>query len=349
MISKKFYPFVIMSFIGIFLFITIFGAGNAFAADKPIQLKLASFQPPSSKTSEEFKKWGQLLEKETGGKVNVVLYTGATLAKSRDTYDAVVNGIADIGWTLSGYTRGRFPLSEVVALPLGFRNAEHATRVICDLYDKFPEIQAEFKDTHLLWLSPGNLRQIHSKTPIRNLEDFKGMKVRVPGSEAPNVKALGGIPVSMPGPDVYQALERGVIDADFHPWESAHTYRWYEVIKYHTQADLYCGGLFICAMNLNTWNKLPDDVKKVIDKYSGRYGAIEISAIRMWDQWDVYYKEWLKKNTKNEIIEWSDAEKAKAQNLMKDALVEKWVANAEAKGAPGRKILDECMKLIQKY
>ena len=170
MISKKSFPFVIMSFIGIFLFITVFGAGNTFAAGKAIELKLASFQPPTSKTSEEFAKWAQLIEKETGGMVKIVLYTGATLAKSRDTYDAVVNGIADIGWTLSGYTRGRFPLLEVVALPLGFRSAEHATRVICDLYDKFPDIQAEYKDTHLLWLSPGNLRQIHSKTPIRNLE-----------------------------------------------------------------------------------------------------------------------------------------------------------------------------------
>jgi len=348
MLSKRVVPFKIIVFFGIIALLFTLNTG-ALAAGEPIQIKLASFQPSTSKTYEEFVKWSQLIEKETGGKVKFVLYPGATLAKPRDTYDATAKGIADIGWTLSGYTRGRFLLSEVVALPLGLRNAEHASRVMCDLYDMFPEIRAEYKDVHLLWLSPGNARQIHSMVPIRKVEDFKGKKTRVPGSEAPNVKALGGVPVSIAGPDVYQALERGVLDVDLHPWESAYTYRWYEVVKYHTQADLYGGGLFICAMNLNTWNKLPADVKKVFDKYSGRYGSIEVSGINMWDKWDTYYKDWLKKNTKNEIIEWSEQEKEKARKLMNDVLLPKWVADADKKGAPGQKILDETIKLIKKY
>ena len=139
-----------------------------------------------------------------------------------------------IGWTVSGYTPGRFPISEIMILHLGFNTAEHAGKVLYDLYQKFPEIRAEYKDTHVLWLSPAPPRQTHSRMAVRKVEDFKGIKVRVPATEAPNVKALGGIPVSMAGPDVYQALERGILDADLHPWETPFSYKWYEVVRFHS-------------------------------------------------------------------------------------------------------------------
>ena len=152
--NKRCFTLVVSVLVGFFMVVPNFNSRIAAAADAPIQIKLASFQPSTSKTYEEFVKWSKLIEEETGGKVKFVLYPGATLAKPQDTYDATVSGIADIGWTLSGYTRGRFLLSEVVVLPLGFKGAEHASRVMCDLYDKFPEIRAEYKDVHLLWLSP---------------------------------------------------------------------------------------------------------------------------------------------------------------------------------------------------
>jgi TRAP-type C4-dicarboxylate transport system substrate-binding protein len=326
----------------------IMAADTEAAPAASIELKVANFQPTMHKSNEMLENWGKLIEKETGGKVRLVLFPNATLAKPNDTYDAAVTGIADICWTVAGYTANRFPLSEIIILHLGFKNSEHASRVLYDLYQKFPEIRAEYKDTHLLWLSPAPPRQTHSRVPVRSIDDFKGLKVRVPSSEAPNVKALGGIPVTMAGPEVYQALERGILDADLHPWETPISYKWYEVVRYHTKSDLGPSALFVTAMNLNTWNKLPDDVKKVIDKYSGKYGYIEVAAKGMWDKYDNYYLEWIKKNTHNEIIYWSDEEKAKAQKLM-GGVVNQWVADMEKRGLPGKKIMDECINLVGKY
>ncbi len=338
--------FVLVAFVCFTL--SVVAGDNKPASAAPIEIKVANFQPPLHKSNEMLENWGKLIEKETGGKVKFVLFPGATLAKSEDTYDATVTGVADMCWTFAGYTMGRFHISEVVVQFLGFKNAEHGSRVIYDLYEKYPEIRAEFKDTHLLWLSPSAPRQIHSKVPVRRLEDFKGLKVRVPPSEAPQVKALGGIPVTMAGPDVYTALERGTLDADLHPWETAISYRWYEVVRYQSKSDFGLGGLFICAMNLNTWNKLPDDVKKVINKYSGKYGFVEVAGKGMWDKYDDYSLEWLKKNTHNEFIYWSEEEKAKAFSVMKP-VEDAWVATAEKKGAPGKKIMDDCKNLLLKY
>ncbi len=338
--------FIIFSFIWIGLLILTGAGRHAIAA--PIELKIANFQPTLHKSNEMFENWGKLIEKETGGKVRFVLFPNAVLAKPNDTYDAAASGIADICWTVAGYTANRFPLSEIIILHLGFKSSEHASKVLYDLYQKFPEIRAEYKDTHLLWLSPAPPRQTHSRVPVRSIGDFKGLKVRVPSSEAPNVQALGGIPVTMAGPEVYQALERGILDADLHPWETPISYKWYEVVRYHSKTDLGPSALFVTAMNLNTWNKLPDDVKKVIDKYSGKYGYIEVSAKGMWDKYDNYYLEWIKKNTRNEIIEWSDKEKAKAQELMK-GVIDQWVVDMEKRGLPGKKIMDECLSLVAKY
>ncbi len=329
--------------VGAFMGVNVHSALGA-----PVEIKVANFQPPLHKSNEMLENWGKLVEKETGGKVKFVLFPGATLAKAEDTYEATVTGVADMCWTFAGYTMGRFHLSEVVIQFLGFKNAEHGSRVIYDLYEKYPEIRAEFKDTHLLWLSPSAPRQIHSKVPVRSVADFKGLKVRVPPSEAPQVKALGGIPVTMAGPDVYTALERGTLDADLHPWETAISYRWYEVVRYQSKSDFGLGGLFICAMNLNTWNKLPEDAKKVINKYSGKYGFVEVAGKGMWDKYDDYSLEWLKKNTRNEFIYWSEEEKAKAFSLMKP-VEDAWVATAEKKGAPGKKIMDDCKSLLVKY
>ena len=322
-------------------------ASDSEAAPAPIELKVANFQPALHKSNEMFENWGKIIEKETGGKVRLVLFPNATLAKPYDTYDAVVNGIADIGWTVTSYTPGKFPVTEIGLHHLGFKSSEHSSRVLLDLYEKFPEIRAEFKDVHMLWITPAPLRQTHSKVAIRRVEDFKGKKVRVTPSTAPYFQTMGGVPVSMPGPDVYQALERGILDADIHPWETPVSYKWYEVVRFHSKTDLGPAEIFFAVMNLNTWKKLPEDVKKAIDKYSGKYG-IEISAKGMWDKYDDYYLDWLKKNTKNEIVYWTDEEKSKAQKLMK-SVADQWVADVEKKGVPGKKIMEECMNLISKY
>jgi len=331
------------------LLVSSFVTTESAMAAGPIKLKLASFQPSTSKAHEQLLKWTQLIERETNGKVQFVLFPSATLADSTDTYDSVVNGLADLGWTLSGYTKGRFTVSEVISLPLGFRNAHHATQVMCDLYDKYEAIQNEFKDVHLLWLSPGNMRQIHSRAPVNTPEDLKGLKVRVPASETHYVRGLKGVPVSISGPEVYEALERGVIDADWHPWEAVTTYRWYEVAKYHTQADLYGGGLFIFAMNRNVWKLLPADVQRVFDKYSGRYGALKVSATGMWDRWDSEYRNEIAKMKGHTIIEWSKEDKDKAHRMMADVVIPRWLKAATAKKAPAQAILEDARILLKQY
>ena len=315
---------------------------------KPVELKLASFQPAAHISSTEmWEPWIEKIEAETGGKVKITFYPGGTLAKGKVLYDAVVQGTADIGWTLPPYTPGRFTLSLVLTLPgLGWKDAKQSSNVLWDLWEKFPEMREQFKDTHVLWLMSPSLCQYFSVDAAPHVEDLKGAKIRTPGSVAPTVEALGGVHVSMPGPEVYEGFAKGVIDGDFHPWEAPKSYRWHEVIGYATRTDLFTTANFAAFMNIDSYNKLPADAKQVIDKYSGRHGAVEYSATA-WDQSDIDCLKWLQENTKMEFLEWTAADFAKATEMTK-SVRDKWIADHEAKGLPGQKIYDEAIRLIGK-
>ncbi len=229
-----------------------------------IELKIASFQPPLHKSSEMLENWAKKIEEETGGKVKFTLFAGQTLAKAKATYDAGVTGIADVVWTFAGYSPGRFSLSEVTNLPgLGFKNSTHAAQALADLWEMFPEIREQYKDTHVLWLSAAPHRQLFSLEPAPHIEDLKGMKIRAPGGLFLDIlTALGASAVSMPGGEVYMALERGVIDAVMTNIGYATDNKFYEVTDYHIDFPL-SGGMTMIAMSRNSYDSLPSDIQAI--------------------------------------------------------------------------------------
>ena len=143
-----------------------------------------------------------------------------------------------------------------------------------ELFEKFSGIRNQFDDNHILILytsDPYSL--ITTKKQVETLEDLDGMKIRMTGGPpTEQMKALGGIPMSIPMPDVYIALKQGVIDGMGAPWEAVHTYRLYEVVDYYTQTP-FPAVYFSIAVNKKKWDSLPDDVKAVITSESGMEGS----------------------------------------------------------------------------
>ena len=315
-----------------------------------IELKVANFQANTAMTNEMITVWAKEIEKETGGKVKFTIYAGGVLVPANDTYEGVVNGIADIGLSMAGYTVGRFSLSEVVALPglnlTGF-GTMHSSKVLMDLWDKFPEIRAQYDDTHVLWVNGELYRQLISTKPLQTVADLKGKKLRVPGSESAYVEVLGGIPVNLTGGEVYEALQRGVIDGNFHPWEAIVSYKLYEVAKYATMSNINNGGVFMMAMNKKKYESLPADVRAVLDAHSGRYGALNIQAT-MREAYEQKFYDQIVNVQKLPVYKFSEADQLKITELEKPA-VEKWITDQEKKGLPGRAVYEECIKLIAKY
>lgn len=222
--------------------------------------------------------WAKQVEEATKGKVKIDIFHAQTLAKGPDIWNAVVTGVADMGWCFHGYWPDMTPLSDVITLPsLPIKNAEKASEVMWRLYEKFPSIRNEYKDVHVItmWASSPYFL-ITTKKQVKTIEDIKGMKIRVVGGPPTDqMKALGAVPTLIPMPDTYLALDKGVIDGMAAAWEPILGFRLYEIAKYYTIIPL-SAVYFSMSMNKQKWESLPKDVQAAITSVGG------LGAARFW-------------------------------------------------------------------
>jgi len=312
-------------------------------AEKPIELSYSNFFPPTHGNSIAAEEWIAEIESRTGGRVKITYYPGGTLTPADQCYDGVVEGISDIGMTALAYTRGRFPLMEGVDLPLGYPSGTVATRVVNDIYQKFqPE---ELADTHTLYFHAHGPGLLHSKTPVRTLEDMKGMKVRCTGLAAKVVEALGGTPVAMSQGETYEALQKGTVSGTFGPIEVLEGWAQAEVIDYTT--DCYQVGYTTAmwvGMNKDKWESLPEDIQQIFTEVSEEWIAVHAEV---WDSADESGLEYTL-SLGNEIIELSTEEAARWVAAVQP-LPEAYIADMEAAGLPGRELVQEAISLIEEY
>ena len=315
-------------------------------SDKPIVLSFNHLFPEVSwMHTDVVVPWKKMVEQKTNGRVKIDLYPGSALAKPGTMYDAVKAGTIDICFDAGPYYIGRFPMSEVTQLPfLGARSSWAASRAWMDLYNEFPEMQKEYADTHLLWLFSQGPGQLFSNKPVRTMEDMKGLIVRAPGDIGEIIKALGGSPVSMPSPESYLALSKGTIDATIFPCEAIRTYKLSEVTKYMTIGDFYVQWFWV-AMNKKKYDSLPDDIKKAIDECSGVVGADLVG--KAWNAADKAGFE-LGKRQGMEVITLTADETSRWEKQCAP-ITESWISRAEAKGLPGKKLVESAKKYIKKY
>lgn len=317
---------------------------HGITAEKTVTLKLANQFAPEHYMSLLFDEWGKDLEKRTNGRVKVINFHAATLAPAAQTYDAVAKGIADLANVLPGNTTGRFPLSEVLELPVGFPNSVTGSKIMNEFYHKFQP--KEWNKVKILWWhSQGPGFVCMKNKPIYKLEDLKGIKTRTPSGNIPFYKALGGAPVSMPMPEVYEALSKGIVDGITGAYEALESRRTGEFIKYVTENRLtsYTSS-FVLAMNKRRWDSLPADIQQIIDQMSKEY--IEKSGIA-WDRADQSGWKFVEKRGAKKIILSKEEEQRWIEKGQKPAF-EDYIKRMKAKGLPGEEALKFVMSLLNR-
>ena len=264
-------------------------------------------------------------------------------------YEQTRDGVVDVAWTLQIHTP-RLAKLEVFELPFMMTNAEATSRAAWDYAQKFA--QDDFKDVKMLAIhvhGPGN---IYTKAkPVTQMSDLKGMKVRAPTRQSSRMLALmGATPVSMPVPQVPEALSKGVIDGAVIPYEVAPSLKVNELTNFTAETDRTYNALyttvFVMPMNKAKYDSLPADLKAVIDKNSGR----ELSAFmgRTQSGHDAVGKKVFEgsANQKISIIPKAELEKWKKAT---DSLDDAWVADMTSKGMDGKGMLQSATDLIKQY
>ncbi len=328
----------IFLFLGAIFFLSINAGARTYV------LTYSSFFPPTHIQSILAKAWCKEVEKRTGGEVKILFYPGQTLTKASQCYDGVIMDRSDIGMSCLLYTRGRFPLMDFINLPFGNPSGTFATAIINEVYEKFkPKELSEVKVLYLHAHGPGF---IHTKDkPIYSLKDLKGLKIRCPGSVADTLRALGAIPVSMPMPEVYQALQKGVVEGAMYPMETNKGWKMAEVIHYSiaNYEIAYSVGFFV-VMNKRKWNMLPLKDRKIIDaidvEWAKKHG-------RAWDTSDFEgfrYTLYLG----NQVIGIGPREAERWKKRVQ-CVIDDYVKRTEAKGLPGREVLKYVKERLQEY
>jgi len=240
-------------------------------AAEVIKLKFANYSPPKHMNSILMGKYCEELNKKLAGKVEVTQYTDSTFLSASKMAAGVAAGIADIGLSSLSYTRGRFPVMEIMELPHGFPSAWIAGHVANDFYSKYQPKDFDAYQVLMLSTSPINVVQTLNK-PVKTLDDIKGLKLRGTGRLRDIVKALGATPIPIETPDLYDGLKRGVIEGALLPLETLRGFKTGELIKYITASwrigSAYC---FYVLMNKPKWNSFPPDVQKAMTDFSKEF------------------------------------------------------------------------------
>ncbi len=309
----------------------------------PIELSYANFFPPTHMHSKVFEAWGKEIEKRTGGKVKINYYHGGALLKPDKMYDGILKGITDIGMSVLGYSRGVFPALEAIDLPMGYPSGIVATKVIND-FVKIYKLD-ELRNVKVLYMHAHGPGLLHSKKTVNKMEDLKGLKIRSYGFNARVAEMLGGVPVAMPQSDVYEALQKGVVDASLSPYEVLSGWKQAEVIK--TTVECYGVGYtagFFVFMNLDKWKSLPYDVQAVIDQVSEETIPKQGEA---WDQLDKMGKAATLQRG-NEVITLSKEENDRWARTV-EPVIGMYIKDKKAKGLPAEDYVSGIKELIQKH
>ncbi|MBN1847552.1 MAG: TRAP transporter substrate-binding protein [Deltaproteobacteria bacterium] len=329
-------------FFGLFLAIFLVFTVTTTSA-KTIELSYANFFPPTHAMSILPETWCREVEKRTNGAVKITYYPGGTLSAAAKIITDVMDGIADIGTSVIGYTPGIFPAMQAIDLPMGYPDAYVATKVINDFYNKYKfQSFSKVKVFYLFAHGPGIL---HSKKPVRVLEDLRGMKIRAYGFSVAMAEALGGVPVAMGQGGAYEALQKGVAEATIAPMEVLKGWKQAEVITSTTECyDIgYTAGFFV-VMNLDKWNSLPKDVQKVMEDVNKEWLGKYPDA---WAKADEEGREFtLSKG--NQIIPLSAAESARWVKAM-TPVVDNYAKEITAKGFKGKEYVDFIRAKVKEY
>jgi len=307
------------------------------AEEKPIELTFSNFFPAPHNNSILAEEWAKTINERTGGKVKITLFHGGTLTPAAQVYDSVVKELSDIGMSVASYTRGRFPLSEIIELPLGYKSGYAATQVANAFLNKFQP--KEFADTEVMFLHAHGPGVLHTKKPVTSLADLKGLKISCTGLSAKIADKLGAVPVAAPMPERYDSISKGVSDGGLFPVEALKGWKLGEVVQNTTlnYGSAYTTTFFI-VMNKGKWASLSPDIQKV-------FREVNIEFIEKFGKgWDQIDKEGADFGATQGVktLTLTPEEDAKWVAAVQPILDE-YVTNMKKKGLPG----EDAMKFVK--
>lgn len=265
--------------------VTIASALIATTAQAEVTLKVSHYLPSVHGIHTDFiVPWTEEITACTDGEVQFEIFpAGSQLGNVARQQEQVMAGVVDIANGLTGIPRGRFPRTSLIDMPFLTNDAGAATYALWELFPDY--LAEEYKGVKVLALYAHNGGLLHTTgTKVETMEDMQGLRIRTPSPAVSEMlSALGADPQGLPPGEVYESLQRGVIDGTVFPWDPVKSFGLNEVLDYHLDLGAYTVSFFF-VMNERSYDRLSDAAKACVDQYSG--DALVSKFGGWWDSWD---------------------------------------------------------------
>jgi len=287
--------------------------------------------------------WANKIAELSQGRLKITNFHGGSLGSPSDNWEMVIKGsvaMADIG----PYQPTKQPIQNTISQTLPFRlpSADAIGNIFWNLYYK-GLLDSEIGDYKLLFMTTNDPFQvITTSKKLNTIEDFKGMRLRVPGDSA-TLRAFGADVVTMPLGEVYSSLEKGTIDGLLGGITIVSATKIEKLAKYINTA-YFGAGVGYCVMNKDLWNSLPGDLQVILDEVSRQTYYKEIEDMQLYAEKITASVQ----TTGSELYQPSDEELARMRTQTA-SIFDNWTAEMESKGLQGNAINTEVKRVLALY
>ena len=287
------------------------------------ELSFTIHDPATSAKTHAYEELAKQVEEATDGHVIITVYSAGSLVAGTDVAEAVLNGVADMGWLCTPFFPGQFPLNEAVVLPMMTNDGMKSSEVLNKLYAENEDLQKEMSRYKVFHMYTTPVFSLCMTSPVRSPEDLKGVTIRATaGIPTSVVQKWGGNPVVMAPGDLYEAIEKGTIGGAVFEWSGIGSFKLQEIIKYYTEVGI-SNNVFYAVMNLDSWNSLPKEYQDIMDEiWGGEEVGMKIAKI-FDDDYQAARKEGLEKYD-CEVVELTEEELAAFQEGA-DEVINEWI------------------------
>jgi TRAP-type C4-dicarboxylate transport system substrate-binding protein len=320
-------------------------AFSAWAQTKPLELKFADWNPPTSAVAKVHQKMLERIMEKSQGKIKITPYYGGSLLPAPEVFGGVQSGVAEMAYWVPGSFGSPEKLATLPRMPFsGITSPEMGTAVAAKFFATSPEVRAEYRGLEVMGFRMMPMFWMHSvHKAVRVPADVKGMKVIANAGWADYAKLLGAAPISTGIGDWYLSLERGLAEAQWAHFPAVYVFKTIDLFKYHTMIG--AGSVPDCIIiNKSTWDGLSPDLKKIIkDAVEVEVGEM-MKADAMEEEKGIEYAKKRGNSiyycNQDELKIWSDSAKP---------LHESWVDRLEKEGLPAKRVFDRWMQLVKEY
>lgn len=270
--KRRYSRLLFMGLALVLLFSLLAGCGNGSSKDsksgngEPHKISFSIGDPSTASKTIFYQGLADKTREATNGGLDITVYSGGTLFAHLEVCEGVLSGAADMGWFYTPWNPDQYPLTEVIGLPMTFGNQLAATYAIRKLYEETPELQEELSAFEILNLYSGPTNYIYSSQPINTAGDLKGLQIRSFAGAATNLLTeWGASPLLIGATEIYDSMDKGVIQGCIYEWSGIKSNTLYDVLKYVTYVPLV-GNPFTCIMNKESYKNIPEEYKATFDE-----------------------------------------------------------------------------------